>query len=170
MNKIKKISIILTLILVICVINPSPALTAHDDFEITLTVSPHTIAERGGIIYVAINVSNVGPMAITWVRVGASTTTPYSEQWNGSIAAGASKTITFGIPFDAADLDREILAAISMNNDGDADLDGKIVRMITVASEDNVFMTAGTTTPDREIYYVGESNPNQRYIPQYAPD
>jgi hypothetical protein len=157
----KKIRFIFVLLFIFTAASllPATSLAGHEDFDITYTVSPTLAGFKGADITLRITVENKGSTNITWLDVGVTTVTPYSQHWAGTILPGYSnrRTILFTVPFGYEDFNCDKLLSVAMNNDSDPGSDGTQVRTFSVAGTWDIFEKGWSITPDRAVYDVGDT-------------
>ena len=136
---------------------PATSLADHDDFDISYTVAPTLAGYKGADINIQITVQNRGATNITWLDVSVTTVSPYNQHWTGTIAPGASRSLSFIVHFTTSDFDTDKLLYVKMNNDGDSESDGTQVRTFSVASTHDIFQKSWSISPDRDEYNVGDT-------------
>jgi hypothetical protein len=164
MKVFKKFLIAVAFSLIAALVLPAAAVAAPGDFTFTASASPSKLAALGGEAKVRFDIENTGATNITEISIyisymGSSIydSDCCGETWNGSLAPGASLTLTRDVEFDEEDLDKDLTVRLAINNDADPAEDDVQTGPLKIASEDNVFKSSGGEEPQKDVYYVGET-------------
>jgi hypothetical protein len=116
----------------------------------------------GGMIKVSAQIRNVGTTNITRIAMQLNTLAGFSSAadastWHGTLAPGASITLTWDVDFAAGDLNRDLNMTLLADNDPDMDYDETQTEILRVTGEENVMRSGGEAVPEKDVYYVGET-------------
>lgn len=145
------------LLLLLIGLSPGPALAADSDFRISVNPLLFGLGPKGGSVTPDVSVWNEGDTDITWINVVVNTQAGFSRRVTHTIAPGDSYTIGLSLPLAAADVGKQLLVQVSMNNDGSANPDGVKMASIRVDRIDPVFTVSASVSPDRSTYSVGDT-------------
>ncbi len=151
------------MLLIICIL-PVSAMSAPSDFTFTADVSPPTVGTLGGEATVNIEVTNTGSSNITEISVyiGYLGDSIYDsdccgETWFGSLAPGASVTLTPFVDFEAGFIDKDLTIRVAINNDLDPAEDEHHNGPLKIAGEENIIKSNGGNDPQKDIYFPGDT-------------
>ena len=157
----KRLTVIVFTLILVCIM-PMQAIAAPDDFSFTPSANPAKTAPLGGEIKVSAAIKNEGATNITRIAMQLNTLAGFdsasdASTWHGTLAPGASITLTWDVDFAAGDLSRDLTMTLLADNDADMDYDETQNRTLRVNAEENVFRSGGGAEPEKAVYYVGET-------------
>ncbi len=147
----------LTVLLMFLLLPPGTARADNDDFNVDYDFSPDLVGNLGADMNLLLTVENTGPTDITWIGVGIDTEGNYSARWNGRIPPGASRRLSFNVPFSMDDVQGTRLMQVVMNNDSDAGADGSKTFRFSIRWTYDVFSISHTISPDLDSYRTGDT-------------
>lgn len=136
---------------------PAYVQAANDDFEVEYAFSPDQVGYRGADAALTLTVTNEGSTNITWLDVVINTQSTYSEHWTGTIAPGHSRTLSYIVPFNPADLNKDKILQVAINNDSDTNPDGVQMFHFEIEAVEDILSAAEERLPDRGLYLPGET-------------
>lgn len=122
--------LVLLLLFLLLALSPATTLAANSDFTVSVDTLPHGVGPKGGTVSLNVTVHNEGATDITWLDVVVNTQAGFSERITHTITPGHSYGIGMSLPLAPADLGKQLIVQVAMNNNASSNPDG--VKMVHV--------------------------------------
>ncbi len=147
---------LLAFVIIFSILPTNQTYAANEDFDVAYNFSPELVGSKGADVHLTLTIRNTGSTNITWIDVVINTTTTYYQRWTGTITPGSTRRLSYIVPFESSDLEKNKILQVSMNNDMDTNNDGVKMFNFEIHGTEYIFDVDVSKTPDRSEYRPGD--------------